>query len=70
MAKPESTGSGTLLIPMSTFEQWAQGFLPAGPFYALGKPKEKGDNLEVAWTSSTVQQPPEPAAYEPEPEPR
>jgi len=58
MAKPESVGSGTLLIPMTTFQVWAEGFLPKGPFYALGKPKEKGENLEVTWTSSTIQEPP------------
>ena len=57
MAKPEHTGSGLLLIPVATFQDWAKGFLPKGPFYALGKAKERGENLEVNWTSSTSEQP-------------
>jgi hypothetical protein len=62
--KPETTSTGVLVIPKSTFYAWAQGFLPQGPFYTMGKMKEKGEDIEVPYNSSTAAEPPSPPVVE------
>jgi len=62
MAKPTSTSSGTLIIPIEDFNAWCNSLMPPGPFYTFSKPKEKQETLEVTFTSSTAGVPPPPPA--------
>jgi len=61
MAKPESAGSGVLLISHETFYKWASTFLPEPAFYTFGKLKDKTDSIEIPWSMSTETTPPPPA---------
>jgi hypothetical protein len=54
MAKPESIATGTLVIPINDFNNWCLTLLPTGPFYSFGKIKDKGQNIEVSYNSSTA----------------
>jgi hypothetical protein len=53
MANPEYAASGTLLIPIDVFNQWAQTFLPAGSFYTFDKVKVKEVNLEITYVATS-----------------